>query len=275
MSARTPRRGVLVAAALVASVSTLAASLGAWQLERRDHAIKRQQNLQIAQTKPPIKLKEAQKYPAEDYKYRIQTQGRIRDDLALRLQATLNGGPAWKIIAPMIVSSEHAHSRSPTLLLVERGTLRAENLNPNPFPDASINGRNIKLVAFIRQTETRRGNFIPNDDPIANVWHAADVTAMLNHITNADTTLRHMNQMPFLAVAQSETNLNPDDNTSASNLKLKRQHHQSPRQTLAPSRHLGYAITWFALAVAAPVIAIGAAVANRRQRHTTQTATAT
>ena len=134
--------------------------------------------------------------------------------------STFQGGQGWTIITPVVTADGYA-------VIVDRGRLPGQVLEHFDRPEGDL-----AFEGVVRTYRRGKGMFDPENDPKANLWYWWDVPAML-----AASRLPE-GLKPFPYVVQ----LLPA--ASASDFPRP----EEPKANLT-NNHLGYAITWFGLAL--------------------------
>jgi surfeit locus 1 family protein len=200
-------------------------SLGIWQVQRLHWKEALLSELDARGTMAALPLPGALKLAeaGEDIEYRrIHLDGEFDHAREMLKVTNLSGGAAWEVITPL-------RDQSGFFVLVDRGavpdTLKAQD-SRKAASRAAFDG-------IIRFHASGRGVFDPENDPTGNIWHWWDVPAMQ-------------------AAAQI-----PPDATIAPFIvqRLPAGAEESPPFAAQPrailtNNHLGYAITWFGLALA-------------------------
>jgi surfeit locus 1 family protein len=118
-------------------------------------------------------------------------------------------------------------------VLVNRGWVPPSRKDPARRPDAQPAGE-VTITAVLRASPQRTG-FMPANEPSRNVWFAYDIPQMA-------TALGQPNLAPFYLEAALDPAAPPGAPLGG----------QTRFQL--PDNHLGYALTWYALAIALAVI---------------------
>lgn len=186
-------------------------ALGVWQLDRlaQKQALIARIEAQIAAAPGPLP---AMPDAAADRYLPVVVEGRFGDGEILVLSGRQGVGAGYRVIAPF----ETTEGRR---ILVDRGFLpEAEKAAPRPGGEARIRGN----LDWPRETD----RFTPEPDRARGLWFARDVSAMAEALGTE----------PVLLVLRE---------TSQTGLPLTPQ----PVDSAAiANNHLGYAVTWFALA---------------------------
>jgi surfeit locus 1 family protein len=157
---------------------------------------------------------------------KVTFRASYRHDSWKKMLSTYEGGQGWSIITPAVTTDGYA-------VIVDRGRLPGQRLENFDTPPGEQ-----QLTGVIRTYSLGRSFFDPDNDPKANLWYWWDVPDMLS------TSSLPQGLKPFPFVIQ----LLPG--TVASEFPRP----PEPKSHLT-NNHLGYAITWFGLALALAVVA--------------------
>ena len=157
---------------------------------------------------------------------RIGFRATYKFDAEMKMISTFEGGPGWTIITPAVTPGGQA-------VLVDRGQVPADRLESYDKPQGEV-----EITGIIRQYANGRARFDPDNDAAKNQWYWWDIPAMLqaSHLPGNGKPLPFVVQLLPAAVTAD----------------LPRP--PEPRANLS-NNHLGYAITWFGLALVLLVIA--------------------
>ncbi|MDH3242399.1 MAG: SURF1 family protein [Alphaproteobacteria bacterium] len=196
--------------------------LGTWQVERL--VWKRELSATIsARTKaPPLALGGVVAHPAAmDYR-RVSATGRFDHGRALYLSPRfLDGRPGAHIITPLM------RGRLPPVL-VNRGWVPLDRKTPATRQAAP--GQGPVTVTGIARSDFRRGLFVPDNDAAKGFWIAYDPPAMARAMGIG---------APLPLVLEADGAPNPGGLPKGAVTRID-----------LPNNHLGYALTWYALATA-------------------------
>jgi surfeit locus 1 family protein len=197
-------------------------SLGTWQVFRLAEKTKMIAALDARMQAAPIPLAQALERHAkgEDIEYlKVTTEGRSDPAHALHKITSLEGKPGWEIIMPFA-------STDGIFVLVDAGAT-------SDFQIATVSANNETITGVIRVHHKGRGFFDNDNDEAGNTWYWWDLPAMQAAAgAPADAKIA-----PFIL-----QKLPTDENTTPPFA-------QKPKVELS-NNHLGYAITWFGLALA-------------------------
>jgi surfeit locus 1 family protein len=206
---------------------TLLLALGSWQVfrlfEKRAINDLRAARLAMAETALPPELAD----PATWEFRRVTVKGRLSAAPELYLPCRSQRGNEGTCVLVAL-----ARAAGPPLL-VNRGWVPPSRKDPARRP-ALLPDTDVTLSGVLR-VAAQRTRFMPDNDPAKNVWFFYDLPAMA-------AALGHPTLAPFYLEAAADPNAPPGAPLGG----------QTRFQL--PDNHLGYALTWFALAVALAVI---------------------
>jgi surfeit locus 1 family protein len=225
---------VLVAVALVVLVA-----LGTWQLFRLEETEELIQSvarrLEAAPQPMPATIDEPLGW---EYR-RVRAEGRFLHDRELRLMARTNAGrPGIHIVTPLERTDPEGAG---TYLLVDRGWVPTDRADPASRPETLPLGP--VVVEGYLKAPTRRGWFQPDNRPSANEWYWTDV-ARMGDVAGVGPVA------PVILVAAGG---------NGETLPL-----QAPLTVDIANDHLGYAATWYTLALALAAIYLVYGLARTR-----------
>lgn len=218
---RGPRLWPILLAALVGTA--LLVTLGVWQVQRLHWKEALLAQLAANAMAPAIDLSTAAQRAAagEDMEFvRVTFTGAYRHDGWKKMIATYQGGQGWTIITP-------AASTDGWAVIVDRGRIPGNMPEGFDTPEGEVT-----VEGVIRTYRRGQAMFDPANDPEANLWYWWDVPAMLATSGLAEGL------KPFPYVVQIVPSGAPE----------KYPRPDEPKANLA-NNHLGYAITWFGLAL--------------------------
>lgn len=226
----TPSFALLSIGALAALVVLI--GLGYWQVERLHwkEALIERVNSKIAA--PPVPLLSllpvdpARPLTPDALEYRpVRVTGRFRHKAELFYYATLKGEAGFHVYTPLEIEGAE-----PKIILVNRGFIPADKKDPATRPQTIPSGT-VAITGLLRWPDQKKPNrFMPDNDQKANIYFWRDLSAMI-----AQTQAEPANVLPYFLYA---------DKTAADVLPVG-------GVTIIdfPNSHLGYAITWFGLAL--------------------------
>ncbi len=220
---------------------TLLCGLGFWQLFRLTEKNALIEKIDRFVTARPISLDLALKQheSGRDLDYvAVQAIGQFLEGQELHKLTTHEGGPGFSVIAPFISSDG-------ILVLVDRGTVPVELADPAKRGDVLPRG----VTGYFRVHDKGQGAYDADNIPAQNQWYWWDVPAMLGAV-KAPPDVRVMDVILHRVPRVTETTppIAP-----------------KPKAELR-NNHMGYAITWFGLALVLAVIAT-LMVQRARQPH--------
>ena len=218
---------VFTSGALVALLA-----LGVWQLQRlawKESLIAERQDRLTA---PAVTLAEALAEPEALTFRKLALRGQWRASQDLRLVSrTHKGQVGFHLITPLVLDDGRA-------VLVDRGWLSAGLDTPDGLAAAGVEGP-AEIAGHLRQGGWQGSlGFQPVNDPAANTWLWFDLPAMAEALElEAPVTVFYLQAAPLPGFDPAAGQ--PLATVPSVNLK---------------NDHLGYAVTWFSLAVALAVI---------------------
>lgn len=212
----------------VMTVPALAAlvALGTWQVERLawKEALIAERAAGLAA--PPLALPREVEDPAGLAFRRVTVRGRFRHEAEFHLLATSRTGRAgYHVITPLVRGDGGA------TVLIDRGWVPYERKDPETRAAGQLDGT-VPVTGIVRGPGAQ-GRFVPDNRPEENTWYWRDLDAMA---ARAGPDVR-----PLLVEA------GPAPNPGGYPLG-------GQTRTELANRHLGYALTWYALAAALAVI---------------------
>lgn len=219
--ARPPRLWPILLATLIGTA--ILVTLGVWQVQRLHWKEALLAQLAANAAAAPISLSDAAAAAAQgrDMEFvRVKFTGTYRHEGWKKMIATFQGGQGWIILTPAASSDGFA-------VIVDRGRIPDARLESFDKPEGEVT-----IEGVIRTYRRGRGSFDPDNDPNANLWYWWDVPAMLQ-ASGLPADLK-----PFPFVVQLLPAATPAQFPAP----------EEPKANLA-NNHLGYAITWFGLAL--------------------------
>lgn len=238
---------------LVASVAfAVLIGLGSWQVYRLQWKQNLIALLEHAVTAKPVSIEDAE--AGEEHGYNIDwlrahATGYYRHDLERHVYGIRKGKAGWRVLTPLVKWGEY-------VLLVDRGFVPDEKKDPASRPDSLTppdfrkNPRDvasgevpepISLTGMIRIHAAKKPLFAPENQPGKNKWYWHDLTAIYHSLPD---TLGHAAEdrparyIPFVLQLQPGGEPGHRGVPAIDPVDLK-----------LPNNHLGYAITWFGLAI--------------------------
>jgi surfeit locus 1 family protein len=231
-----PRRRLYTLFAASTIGVLLLIALGVWQLERLEwkRALLADLSRAIASDTPALDLAEAEaaaaRDPTRDF-LRVTLRGTFAHPLERYLFSTRGGEPVWQVITPLKTSGSR-------LVLIDRGFVPDALKDPRKRPESLVPGT-VEITGLLRQHQ-KQGAFTPDNRPDQNIWYWPDAPALFASLGGAAAHV----QEPFLVQAL------PSPGQPALPRPIP------PDPAAIPNNHLGYAFTWFGLAVVLVVMTV-------------------
>lgn len=215
-------------AAVTAIVALFCLSLGVWQLERlqwkTNLIAERRAAMQAAPVPPPRSPEEARLLEFHP----VIAEGVFLNDKEIYLGAASPGGgePGLQVLTPLRLTDGR-------IVFVDRGFIPSALKNPAKRSAGQLAGP-VRVTGLLRLPHGRPGWLVPNNRPDLNYWFWVDLPALAEATGLSDVA-------SFYIDADATPNPGgwPKGGVTPINL---------------PNDHLQYAITWFALAVAAVAV---------------------
>jgi len=208
------------------------AGLGVWQVKRLHWKQDMIARIQVRAAAEPVTLAEAmaRRGAGQDIRHaRVVLEGRFQHGDELHLYSLAGGRAGWRVITPMALSSGG-------IVLVDRGFVPHRSKQSEARMAGQVKDV-VQVVGRVRLPQPRDA-FAADNDPQKNEWYWRDLDAMGAAVLEGP---KAASLVPVFV--ELEANDVPGG---------------LPRGGVAlvkPSnRHLGYAVTWFALAVIVLVI---------------------
>jgi surfeit locus 1 family protein len=216
--------------------------LGIWQLQRLSWKTALIASIEAKASAEPVSLVEALKREraGEDVEFlKVSDMAQFNYAATLYMLDTHEGAPAWRLITPYISADQ-------TAVLVDRGVVPEELRDPTKRPGSDPPGP-LAITGQISKHPERRGWFTPDNDPVKNVWFWWDEVPMLV----AAGIQTNQPFVPFILHLSPQAGQTGWPRPQSLNANLR-------------NNHLGYALTWFGLALVLAIVA-GLFVRNRRR----------
>ena len=224
---RPPRLWPILLATVVGIAILL--GLGFWQVERLRWKQGLLAKLAANAAAAPVDLATAEAIAARggDVEFLgVKFRATYKHGAGMKLMSTYEGGQGWTIITPAVTSDGRA-------VIVDRGRVPGQRVESFDKP-----GGEVEITGVARAYSRGRGYFDPDNDPQGNLWFWWDVPAMLQ-AGNLSTGLKRVpfvvQMLPGTVAAEFPSPAEPKANLT--------------------NNHLGYALTWFGLALALAAIA--------------------
>lgn len=215
-------------------------TLGFWQLDRlrwkEDLLARLAANAEAA----PVSLAEAEAMQAagRDIEFvKVKFRGTYLNGAWMKMISTFEGGQGWIIITAAVTPDGRA-------VIVDRGRIPGQLLDGFDRPEGEQ-----EISGVLRAHDRGQGVFDPENDPRRNLWYWWDIPAMLG----ASGLPEGLKPVPFVVQVLPGT------------VAAEFPKPPEPRANLA-NNHLGYAITWFGLALTLIGIAATYILGLRRKR---------
>jgi surfeit locus 1 family protein len=234
-----PRARRLWPALLVGCCALGLASLGTWQLHRKQWKEDLIARIAARATAPPVALTEASALLAEgadiDYLH-VRLTGHLLHDAERYLYAPGASGPGWHVYTPLALADGE-------MVWVNRGFVPEARKAPQTRRQGLLSGE-VTITGLVRAARAR-GAFQPNNQPATNTWYwpdAGELSASLparGHSLPFTVDADRLPEVPGGLPQGGVTRLGLDN------------------------RHLAYALTWYALAVTLLGVFLAAALGHR------------
>jgi surfeit locus 1 family protein len=207
---------------IVAFLSLLA--LGTWQLQRMAWKTNLLASIELGLAAEPVALEDSTTYA--EYT-RIVAEGRYNHDKEQYLYTIgSNGNPGFNVYTPLIRDGKKT-------IIINRGFVPPEMLEQDSratgLPEAIV-----QVVGVLRNSALKK-YFIPENEINKNRWFYADHAAMVAAMGLNTDGVSSM----FLELDEGQNSTPPFGGVTRVNL---------------PNNHLGYAVTWYGLALALLVV---------------------
>jgi surfeit locus 1 family protein len=221
-------RSRVLPAAATAVVALVCLSLAVWQLVRLEWKTgliaERRAAIQAAPVLVPRTIEEASRLEF----HRVIAEGAFLNDKEIYLGAASPSGgqPGLQVLTPLRLADG-------SIVFVNRGFVPSALKNPEKRDAGQLAGP-VRITGLLRLPHGRPGRLVPDNRPDLNYWFWVDLPAM-----EAATGLSNI--APFYIDADATPNPGGWPKGGVTPIDL-------------PNDHLQYAITWFALAVAAVAV---------------------
>jgi surfeit locus 1 family protein len=221
-------RSRLIPAVFTAFAALVCLALGAWQLERLGWKTRliaeRQAAVHAAPVPAPQTLEEARSLEFHP----VIAEGIFLNDKEIYLGAASPGGgePGLQVLTPLRLADGR-------IIFINRGFIPSARKNPEKRSAGQLAGP-VRVTGLLRLPHGKPGWLVPDNRPDLNYWFWVDLPAM-------ETATGLSKVAPFYIDADATPNPGGWPKGGVTPIDL-------------PNDHLQYAITWFALAVAAIVV---------------------
>lgn len=195
--------------------------IGFWQLERLEWKTALLAKIETNMAMTPIPLAGLAGLEENEFR-RVCASGQFLHEQELYLFSTnLTGAGGYHVYTPLIIADGKA-------LLVNRGWVP----NPRKDPATRLAGQlpGVQMVCGVLRLDGKKRRFAPENDPAKGVWFYRDREAM-GRAAGLEG--------PVVAVIDANQTPNPGGYPVGGQTRVN-----------IPNNHLGYAITWFGLALA-------------------------
>ncbi len=223
---------LIVPTIFTALVCALLIGLGGWQMQRLAWKRDLIERVAAAEKAPLLSLTQALERGRRENDFallRVRLTGRFLHGGEQHLYTLAGGRPGWRVITPL-------QTASGAIVLVDRGFVPHHLKRPATRAQGQIAGQVEVTGLILRQVP--KAPFAPDNEPAQNEWYWRDIEAMGAAALGA---LAPDAAALVLIEAEAAPILGGWPRAGVT------------KQTLS-SRHLGYAVTWFALAATALVI---------------------
>ena len=196
--------------------------LGFWQLERLQWKLGLMAQVNANMTAAPLSLDAILAMPEDRAQYtRVTLQGAFDHAKEAYAFATTGGAAVYHVLTPLRLDDGR-------VLMVDRGEIPKERLNPNSRAAGNVEGPT--QVTGVWRTPDPPSGFTPPPDLGNRIWYARDVTAMAKAAGV---------RLAAPVVVEADATPNPGGWPKGGHTVVSFR-----------NQHLGYAVTWFALAAA-------------------------
>jgi len=223
-------RSRLIPAAFTAFATLVCLGLGVWQLERLEWKTsliaERRAAVHAATVPVPKAPEEANRLEFHP----VVAEGVFLNDKEIYLGAASPSGgpPGFQVLTPLRLADGR-------IVFVNRGFIPSALKDPEKRSAGQLTGP-VRVAGLLRLPHGRPGWLVPDNRPDLNYWFWVDLPAMAEATGLSDIA-------PFYIDADATPNPGGWPKGGVTRIDL-------------PNDHLQYAITWFALAVAAIVVYI-------------------
>jgi surfeit locus 1 family protein len=234
---------------LTAPALAILLGLGFWQLERLEWKEALIARVEARTTAPAVPLPPESEWPkvnAEDDEYRrVTARGRFHHDKEAHVYTVVSekregySGPGYWVMTPLALTDG-------TFVIINRGFVPLDRKNPATRATGQPQGA-VTVTGLLRMPE-QGGYFAPENEPARDAWYRRDPA----EIAAARGLAR---VAPFTIDADATPNPGGLPQGGETRVRFR-------------NDHLGYAITWFGLALA--LVAVFGAFVRQRLRTTTR-----
>lgn len=195
--------------------------LGTWQVDRRAWKLDVIERIDTRMAAAPVALPAAG-VAVDDWEYRrVTVSGALLHERSFYIVANSGvGRPGWHVVTPLARADGAGH------VLVNRGFVAQELKEPATRAAGNPSGP-VTVTGVVRKP-WQQGWFVPDNDPVKNVWFYADAAAMW----------RHAGLTGPLLLVEADATPNPGDWPRGGQTRVS-----------VPNNHLEYAVTWYSFAL--------------------------
>ncbi|WP_441612268.1 MULTISPECIES: SURF1 family protein [unclassified Cupriavidus] len=261
-----PRRGIaalVVFAVLAAFAFSVLVGLGTWQVQRRAWKLDLIERVNSRVHAPPVAAPGRAQWPqvaaaTDEYKH-VRVSGTFLNDRETLVQAVTDLGGGFWVITPL-------RTADGSVVLVNRGFVSPERADRTTRSQYDPAGETT-VTGLLRMSEAGDA-FLRHNDPAANRWYNRDVPAIAAARGLQDVA-------PYFIDADAAAGGSPAANVAVNAAAADPEGtvpQQQGAQRVWPvggltvisfhNSHLGYAITWYGLAL---MVALGAFLVGRQE----------
>ncbi len=215
-------------------VVLLLMTLGFWQLGRKTWKEDLIRQAEIARTAAPLRFGQfasvtwKREGAASEY-HRIRMRGQFQHDQEFHMYAPLGGGVGWSVVTPFV-------SDDGPVVLVIRGVVPDQVKDPAKRPLAQTPGF-VTVTGRVRIAE-QAGMFTPKPDTAKNTWYSRDMDGMrqLVEASAQGPAFKRRGIVDFFVEQEGDPAPGGYPRPDLAAILIK-------------NDHLGYALTWFGLAL--------------------------
>lgn len=199
--------------------------LGNWQMQRRAFKAALIEKVEARLVMAPLSFDEAKKQAGAggDFEYLpVQLQGRFLNDQERHYFLPLDGKVGWRILTPL-------QTKNGDILIVDRGFVPDKLKNRQSRAEGIVEGP-VQFTGLMRSFETP-GFFTPENEPGKNVWYWRDGAALYGLLPGYQGP-----RFEFMIDARADAQYGTWPKAGVTRVKFS-------------DKHLGYALTWYGLAL--------------------------
>lgn len=220
--------------ALCLALTALFVGLGIWQIERRAWKLDLIEKVEARVHAAPSPLPAWGRWNGDLAYRRVRVTGTFLHDRETLVQALTALGGGWWVVTPLRTAAG--------TILINRGYVPDDKRNP-ATREAALTAGEVTITGLIRTTEPG-GGFLRSNDPTSNRWFSRDVAAI--------AAARRLGPViPFFIDADATPNPGGYPVGGLTVIAFN-------------NNHLGYALTWFSLAILSIAGAVMVVRSSRR-----------